>query len=75
MREQITSGRLGPNAALPSTAELAQQYGVASETARLAITRLKEEGLVVGRAGAGVHAASQFSWTYRFQIPDSGAQA
>jgi DNA-binding GntR family transcriptional regulator len=55
LRDQITSGRLDPGAALPSTAELARHYGVASETARLAVTRLKEEGLVTGRAGAGVY--------------------
>ncbi|SBW24711.1 putative HTH-type transcriptional regulator SCO4628 [Candidatus Protofrankia californiensis] len=55
LREQIASGRLGPNAALPSTAELARHYGVAPETARLAVTRLKEEGLVSSRAGAGVY--------------------
>ncbi|CAO5252339.1 GntR family transcriptional regulator [Frankia sp. AgKG'84/4] len=59
LREEITSGRLGPDAALPSTAELARQYGVASETARLAVTRLKEEGLVSGRTGAGVYVRSR----------------
>lgn len=55
IRADIESGRLEPGAALPSTAELARRYGVATETARLAITRLKEEGLVVGRTGAGVY--------------------
>ncbi|CAJ58964.1 MULTISPECIES: GntR family transcriptional regulator [Frankia] len=59
LREQIASGRLAPGAALPSTAELARHYGVASETARLAVTRLKEEGLVSGRAGAGVYVRSR----------------
>ncbi|KJE20933.1 transcriptional regulator, GntR family [Frankia torreyi] len=59
LREQIASGRLAPGTALPSTAELARHYGVASETARLAVTRLKEEGLVSGRAGAGVYVRSR----------------
>lgn len=59
LREQITSGHLAPKTALPSTAELARHYGVATETARLAVTRLKEEGLVSGRTGAGVYVRSR----------------
>ncbi len=55
LRADIESGRLEPGAALPSTAELARRYEVAAETARLAVTKLKEEGLVVGRTGAGVY--------------------
>lgn len=51
LREQITSGQLRPGQALPSTRSLAQQYGIARETAKKAHDRLREEGLIVKARG------------------------
>jgi DNA-binding GntR family transcriptional regulator len=55
LREEITTGRLQPGAALPSESTLQQQYGLARGTVRRAIDRLRQEGLVVARHGHGVY--------------------
>ena len=49
--DQIVSGELGPGDALPSEAELCEQFDVSRVTVRQAVQRLKEEpgrGLFVG---------------------------
>jgi GntR family transcriptional regulator len=53
LRGQILSGEYGPGAVIPSEATLMQQYGVARNTVRLAMTMLREEGLVVTHHGRG----------------------
>lgn len=57
LREQITSGRLGPGARVPSENDLVQTYGCAHGTARRAIAVLREEGLVVVRHGYATRVA------------------
>lgn len=47
LRAQIDSGELAPGARLPSLVDLSQTHGVAITTARKAIDRLKDEGLIV----------------------------
>lgn len=54
LREAIQSGRYGPGDRLPGENELMAKFGVASMTARHALSVLKEEGLTESRKGAGV---------------------
>ncbi|QRP48863.1 GntR family transcriptional regulator [Amycolatopsis sp. FDAARGOS 1241] len=49
----IREGRYAPGAALPSYKALANEYGVAVGTAQSAVGRLREQGIVVTRHGAG----------------------
>jgi GntR family transcriptional regulator len=44
---QIASGELAPGAMLPGERALAEQYGIALNTARGAVRLLRERGLVV----------------------------
>jgi GntR family transcriptional regulator len=54
LRAQIVSGDLSPGAKLPSETKLMHQYDVSRTVAKWAISVLKGEGLVEGRAGSGV---------------------
>jgi GntR family transcriptional regulator len=54
LREEILSGELGPGDNLPSTLQLTQRFGVSNATIQKALKALKDEDLVVGRAGASV---------------------
>lgn len=51
LRRQIRSGELRPGQALPTSRELADQYGVTTKTVSAGIDQLKLEGLVVGEQG------------------------
>ena len=51
LRDQVAQGRPGDR--LPSDAELCQQFGVSRMTARNAMQRLADEGLVERRPGLG----------------------
>jgi DNA-binding GntR family transcriptional regulator len=53
LRNSIVTGRIRPGAMLPSQSELHKRYGVSVETTRMAVSRLREEGLAVTRRGAG----------------------
>lgn len=53
LRAEIVGGALVPGARLPSERQLVERYGVSSTTAARAIERLRDEGLVESRAGAG----------------------
>jgi GntR family transcriptional regulator len=53
LREQILSGRLGPNDQLPTEETLCQAYGVSRGTVRRAITTLTYEGLIRAEQGRG----------------------
>lgn len=57
LRDQIESGELQPERALPSGKTLVQRYGVARGTVDKAIAVLKEEGLVYVLHGKGVYVA------------------
>jgi GntR family transcriptional regulator len=54
LRDDIMSGELAPGASLPSTARLKERFDASNATVQKALQLLKEEGLVVGRAGASV---------------------
>ncbi|MFK0118574.1 GntR family transcriptional regulator [Streptomyces sp. NPDC090994] len=54
LRDDIMSGELAPGANLPSTARLKERFDASNATVQKALQLLKEESLVVGRAGAAV---------------------
>ncbi|MFC0040425.1 GntR family transcriptional regulator [Actinomadura rayongensis] len=53
LRAQISSGELRPGDRLPGLPELADHYDVSLVTVRLALGRLRQEGLVTSRQGKG----------------------
>lgn len=53
----VSSGRLGPGAALPSVRDLAETLGVAPMTVSKVYADLKESGLVEARVGSGTFVA------------------
>ncbi|MFH9661300.1 GntR family transcriptional regulator [Streptomyces sp. NPDC017248] len=54
LRDDIMSGNLAPGSALPSTAQLKAKFNASNATVQKALQLLKDERLVVGRAGASV---------------------
>ncbi|HYW36795.1 MAG TPA: PLP-dependent aminotransferase family protein, partial [Terriglobales bacterium] len=54
-RAEILSGRLRPGARLPSTRDLASQYGLARGTIVNAFEQLKSEGYIDGSVGSGTY--------------------
>jgi GntR family transcriptional regulator len=54
LRDQIVSGELAPGARLQTERALTAEWGVAPQTIRQAVAILKNEGLVIGKAGSGV---------------------
>ncbi|WP_189602074.1 GntR family transcriptional regulator [Streptomyces lateritius] len=52
-REKIRLGRLTAGAKLPSTRELADEYGVAPGTVQRALTELRNGGLIYSHQGRG----------------------
>ncbi|MEU9557273.1 GntR family transcriptional regulator [Streptomyces fumanus] len=54
LRDDIMSGQLAPGSSLPSTAQLKERFDASNATVQKALQLLKEESLVVGRAGAAV---------------------
>lgn len=54
LRDEIMSGDLAPGAKLPSTARLKTRFDASNATVQKALQLLKDERLVVGRAGAAV---------------------
>ncbi|MFV2195557.1 GntR family transcriptional regulator [Nocardiopsis sp. LOL_012] len=53
LREEITSGRLGPGDPLPSEAAIVDRYGVSRGTARQALSELEGTGLISVVRGKG----------------------
>jgi GntR family transcriptional regulator len=53
LRARLAAGNVGPAGALPSETELAAAYGTSRVTVRRALDRLRQEGLVTSRRGAG----------------------
>ncbi|MCX5396667.1 TetR/AcrR family transcriptional regulator C-terminal domain-containing protein [Streptomyces sp. NBC_00102] len=53
LRRRIESGELGPGDRIPSTREIARQWGVAMATATKVIAELRHEGLVRPVSGVG----------------------
>ncbi|MFD0211092.1 GntR family transcriptional regulator [Streptomyces hirsutus] len=54
LRDEIMSGDLAPGASLPSTARLKDRFDASNATIQKALQLLKDEQLVVGRAGSAV---------------------
>ncbi len=54
LRDEIMSGDLAPGAKVPSTAQLKARFDASNATVQKALQLLKDERLVVGRAGAAV---------------------
>ncbi|MFE7317308.1 GntR family transcriptional regulator [Streptomyces sp. NPDC057555] len=54
LREEIMSGDLAPGAKLPSTTQLTARFAASNATVQKALQLLKDERLVIGRAGAAV---------------------
>lgn len=54
LRDEIMTGDLAPGANVPSTARLKDRFGASNATVQKALQLLKDERLVVGRAGAAV---------------------
>ena len=73
LRKQIQEGSLGPGALLPSEPELAHEYNVSRQTARIALQALEQEGLVVVRPRRGriVRSTQRLRWHLsEFEQPD-----
>ncbi|MFF9509518.1 GntR family transcriptional regulator [Streptomyces sp. NPDC014724] len=54
LRDQIMGGNLAPGARLPSTVHLKERFSASNATVQKALQLLKDEQLVIGRAGAAV---------------------
>ena len=54
LREHVSAGGFAPAMRLPTEAAMSQQFGVSRTVVREAVSRLKSEGLLVSRQGAGV---------------------
>jgi len=57
LRSEIETGKRRPGSRLPSINELAEQYGIATGTARKALNILKDAGLATGSVGHGTFVA------------------
>jgi len=58
IRRRIASGELRPGDRVPSTRQITRQWGVAMATATKVLNALRQEGLVVARAGIGTVVAN-----------------
>lgn len=69
IRERVQSGELRPGQRVPSIVTLMQTYGIARNTARHALTVLRDEGLIIIRPGWGAFVRPDAA-----DRPDSGLQ-
>ncbi|MFE7749849.1 GntR family transcriptional regulator [Streptomyces sp. NPDC057428] len=65
LRDEIMSGDLEPGVSLPSTTQLKERFNASNATVQKALHLLKEERLVIGRAGASVTVRDHRQWTMR----------
>lgn len=73
LHEEIVSGRLKPGARLPTEQRMAETYGVSRPVVREAIGRLKHDGLVTTRQGAGAFVADPgAAAAFRLDVADFG---
>ncbi|MFS8039100.1 FadR/GntR family transcriptional regulator [Xanthobacter sp. AM11] len=71
LREEIASGRLRPGERLPTEHQMSETYGVSRPIVREAVGRLKHDGLVTTRQGAGAFVADPGAVsTFRLDIAD-----
>ncbi|MFG1873414.1 GntR family transcriptional regulator [Sphaerisporangium sp. NPDC049003] len=59
LRRRILTGELAEGARLPSSPEIARQYGVARNTASAVLGVLVTEGLAIARPGSGTYVRAQ----------------
>lgn len=55
--KKIKSGELSPGARLPTTPELAEQYGVSAATVHHAVALLHDRALITSHQGKGIYVA------------------
>mgnify|MGYP001478594335 CR=1 FL=1 len=76
LRSRIEANEFPPGSRLPSTRVLSQRYGISEQAIARVMRELKNEGLVVGRKGAGVFVREWNPLTYwpqsEFQKRPSG---
>ena len=76
LRHEIRSGHYGVGARLPSEAELTRKFAVSRMTVVKAMQQLRQEGVLVRRAGSGSYAATPASEPggkiFGLLIPDLG---
>ncbi|MEU9121747.1 winged helix-turn-helix domain-containing protein, partial [Streptomyces sp. NPDC048506] len=65
LRDEIMNGDLPPGARVPSTAQLTARFGASNATVQKALRLLKDERLVVGRAGSAVTVRARRQRTMR----------
>ena len=71
LSEDIRDGRLKPGEQLPTEQQISLAYGVSRPTVREAIGRLKHDGLVVTRQGAGAFVADpNAASVFRLSVAD-----
>jgi DNA-binding FadR family transcriptional regulator len=71
LRDEIASGRIQAGERLPTEQQLALTYGVSRPIVREAVGRLKHDGLVVSRQGAGAFVAEPGSSSvFRLDVAD-----
>jgi GntR family transcriptional regulator/MocR family aminotransferase len=58
LRDEILNGRLRPGSRLPSSRDLARQYGLSRGTVVSAFEQLRSEGYVQGSIGSGTYVSS-----------------
>lgn len=68
LRRAIEQGRYRPGDAVPSQAELCEQYGVTSGTARSALQRLVSDGVLIPVAGKGYYVRGYSRRPVRVQV-------
>ncbi|HYD57367.1 MAG TPA: GntR family transcriptional regulator [Burkholderiales bacterium] len=73
LRRRITSGKLPVGQLLPTEAALCKRYGVSRHTAREALRRLRDAGLITRRRRAGT-TVSASSASMKFSLPLNSAE-
>lgn len=71
LRDQIESGALPPGSRIPTEAELAERHDASRNTVRLALDRLRGDGLVVSRQGKGSFVRAKESIMYYASLSGS----
>lgn len=70
LRREISRGHYKPAEKLPTEHKLSEMYGVSRAIIREALGRLKQDGLVRSRQGAGAYVAEDSSPVFRLVVGD-----